>query len=116
MLNYTVGQRKRLGIALGKPLFVQSIHPDGNIQLAFSGDEFFSSMILRDMASASGEPLPAGEYLVKIRSAAKPIPCRFDGVDTVTVPEPVRAPAPGQSAVFYRADALMGGGFIARTE
>ena len=116
VLNYTVGQRKHLGIALGKPLFVQAIQPDGDIRLAWGGDEFFRQMTLSGVTAASGQPLPAGDYLVKIRSAAKAIPCRFDGESLVTFPEPVRAPAPGQSAVFYRGDALMGGGFIQSVE
>ena len=48
------------------------------------------------------------------------MPCRVqdlgDGVLEVRFPEPVRAPAPGQSAVFYRGGFVFGGGFIATAE
>ncbi len=116
VLNYTVGQRKRLGVALGKPLFVQNILPDGNIQLALGGGEFFTRLVLDSIATASGTALPAGDYLVKIRSAAAPAPCHFDGERVVTFSQPVRAPAPGQSAVFYKDGAVLGGGFILSAE
>lgn len=115
VLHYTVGQRRGLNLALGKPVFVQRILPDGNIHLAFSGDEFYSVLALRDVVTPDGN-MPEGEYSIKIRSAAKPVPCVVssrDDVVTVTFPEPVRAPAPGQSAVLYRDEAVMGGGIIA---
>lgn len=112
VLHYTVGQRKGLGIALGQPVFVSEIKANGDVQLAVSGDEYFSGFSLRDMATADGAPMAAGEYLVKVRSAAKAVPCRYDGEGRVTFPEPVRAPAPGQSAVFYRDGYVMGCGFI----
>ena len=113
--HYTVGQRKGLGIAAGRPLFVKAILPDGNIQLAETGQEYSHALTLTRITTPDATPLPAGEYLVKIRSAAKPVPCHFDGEMTVTFPEPVRAPAPGQSAVFYRDGVVYGGGIIDTT-
>lgn len=114
--HYTVGQRKGLGIAAGRPLFVKAILPSGDIQLAETGQEYSTRMTLTDLATPDGEPLAAGEYLVKIRSAAKPTPCRYDGNGSVSFPEPVRAPAPGQSAVFYRDGLVYGGGIIDITD
>ena len=110
--HFTVGQRKGLGIAAGRPLFVKAILSNGDIQLAESGQEYNNSIRLTGIVTPDGKPLPAGDYRVKIRSAAKAVPCHFDGTDTATFPEPVRAPAPGQSAVFYRGGFVMGGGFI----
>ena len=118
--HYTVGQRKGLGIAAGRPLFVKAILPDGNIQLAESGGEYASRMVVTDTVTPDGAPLADGEYRVKVRSAAKAVPCQVctssDGTLTVTFPEPVRAPAPGQSAVFYRGGFVFGGGFIQSAE
>ncbi len=112
VLHYTVGQRKGLGIALGRPVFIREILPNGDIQLADAGDEFSASCTLEDIATPDGAPLAAGPYLVKVRSAAQPAAAVFDGNATLTFAAPVRAPAPGQSAVCYRGDAVMGGGII----
>lgn len=114
--HYTVGQRKGLGIAAGRPLFVKAILPGGDIQLAETGQEYSSRITLTDLATPDDGPLSAGEYLVKIRSAATPTPCVYDGTGVVTFPEPVRAPAPGQSAVFYLDGLVYGGGIIQETD
>lgn len=114
--HYTVGQRKGLGIAAGRPLFVKAILPGGDIQLAETGQEYSSRITLTDLATPDDAALPAGEYLVKIRSAATPTLCVYDGAGVVTFPEPVRAPAPGQSAVFYRDGLVYGGGIIQETD
>ncbi len=115
--HYTIGQRKGLNIALGKPVFVKSIQPNGDILLGWAGDEFYSSISLRDFCTPTGAALPDGEYLAKIRSAAKPALCNAqtqpDGTVLLSFPEPVRAPAPGQSAVLYLDGHVAGGGFIA---
>ncbi len=114
--HYTVGQRKRLGVALGRPVFVQRILPGGDIQLAYAGGEWAGRLRLRDICTPAGAPLPAGSYTVKVRSAARPVSCEFDGAGAVAFAVPVRAPAPGQSAVLYQNGAVMGGGFIAAAE
>ena len=117
--HYTVGQRKGLGLSAGRPLFVREILPDGNIRLAESGGEFNRRILVDSVVTPDGLPLADGEYLVKIRSAAKPTACVVrceDSVLTVDFPEPVRAPAPGQSAVFYRDGYVMGGGVISSAE
>lgn len=114
--HYTIGQRKGLGVAAGRPLFVKEICPNGDIQLAEGGQEYSSRITLTALVTPDGKPLPAGEYRVKVRSAAQAVPCTFDGNDAVVFPTPVRAPAPGQSAVFYRGGFVFGGGFIDTAE
>lgn len=118
ILHYTVGQRKGLGIALGRPVFIREIDPEsGNIYLADKGKEYFSEILLEDVTTISGRPLQPGEVQVKVRSAA--VPC--DGVVTpidakharVVFRTPQRATAKGQSAVLYQGDVVLGGGFIA---
>ena len=112
VLHYTLGQRKGLGLALGKPAFIKAIRENGDVVLGWSGEEFFSGMKLTGIVTPDGSQLPAGSYQVKVRSAAQPEACYFDGVDTVTFEKPARAPAPGQSAVFYQGDVVEGGGLI----
>ena len=114
--HYTIGQRKGLNIALGKPVFVKAIQPNGDILLGWAGDEFYSTVSVRDFFTPTGAPLADGEYFAKIRSAAKPALCttqlQEDGTVILSFPEPVRAPAPGQSAVLYKDGHIVGGGFI----
>ncbi len=121
ILHYTVGQRKRLGIALGKPVFIKSIDAEsGNIQLAWSGDEYAPGVLLSEMAYQPFETLTQPvSCLVKIRSMAKDAPATLlpleNGRAKVLFDQPQRAPAPGQSCVCYDEDGMiLGGGFIDR--
>ncbi|MBQ8382711.1 MAG: tRNA 2-thiouridine(34) synthase MnmA [Clostridia bacterium] len=115
---YTVGQRKGLGIALGKPAFVTKIDPaEHTVTLQFAEDTFARRITLTDLNFVGDAPRTEGELrrAVKIRYAAPPVPAtiRFDGeTATVEFDPPVRTPAPGQSAVFYDGDRLAFGGVI----
>ncbi len=118
LLHYTIGQRKGLGIALGRPVFVKSMDPvSGRIFLGDAGEEFAAGVLLRDCCWIPFDqppgPLRAG---AKIRSAAKEAPSSVsflaDGVVQVLFDTPQRAPAPGQSCVLYDGDLVLGGGYI----
>lgn len=118
IINYTVGQRKGLGIALGQPMFVTAIDAERNtVTLAPAGGEF------SDCVSVSGLSFQALEgkdgiydnLTVKIRYAAKPVPCKViinNGHADVEFFTPQRAVTPGQSAVFYEGNKVAFGGFI----
>lgn len=115
---YTVGQRKGLGIALGKPAFVTHIDPARkSVTLRFAEDTFAKSVTLTHLNFVGDEPHTDGEIerMVKVRYAAPPVPAtiRFEGDRArVFFHTPVRTPAPGQSAVFYDSERLAFGGII----
>jgi tRNA-specific 2-thiouridylase len=127
---YTVGQRQGLGVALGEPRYVSRIDPLTNtIQLGRREDletttfEVERVSFVADAVStgAPGRELRAG---VRIRHRATPIPATIrpatpeepprGGRWIVETDTPVWAAAPGQAAVFYDGDFVLGGGRIAR--
>lgn len=117
ILHYTVGQRKKLGIALGRPVFVQRIDPLNNrVYLADAADAFAGEITVAGLTETFPGSLRDGARVgVKIRSRAPVVPCTIalgDGGAAVRFDQPQRAPAPGQLAAFYDGEVVLGSGFI----
>jgi len=116
--NFTVGQRKGLGVAVGSPLYVVQLEPEKNRVIVGPEQELFHREgVVREVnwirAVQEGEVLQAH---VKIRHNHPGAPARVEsqGVNqaVVTFQEPQRAITPGQAAVFYDGDEVLGGGWI----
>jgi tRNA-specific 2-thiouridylase len=113
LFYYTVGQRKGLGIALGAPMFVIRIDTLTNSVVLTPDDKLYKNEIaIEDIHFMGQAAIDGGEYMCKVRYAHKPAKCRVCADGKVLFEEPVRAPTPGQSAVFYRDDYIMFGGII----
>jgi tRNA-specific 2-thiouridylase len=118
MPAYTVGQRQGLGVALGAPRYVSRIDPMSNtIQLGRREDlEVREFNVERSSFIASPPPDDAFRASVRIRHRALPIEATIrplgDRRWSVETDEAVWAAAPGQAAVFYDGDELLGGGRI----
>lgn len=116
--NYTIGQRKGLGIANPVPLYVIAIDAARNRLVVGPAEETFrASCIAGDCAWIAVErPAEPLDVLVKIRSASRPAPAVVSplqaGRALVTFAAPQSAVTPGQSAVFYRGEVVVGGGII----
>jgi tRNA-specific 2-thiouridylase len=116
---YTVGQRKGLDIALGRPAFVTEIIPETNtVVLGEEGDLNRSEMNVGKINMIKYESIPEGmEANVKIRYKDKGSLATLHPVDNqvrVNFYEDAKGVAPGQSAVFYEEDDVIGGGTITR--
>jgi len=115
---YTIGQRRGIGIANRKPLYVLSINPDDNSIVAGSNEELFKSELFgRETAWVSGRPPDRPvEATVKIRynhPGAKALVIPLEGGRVkVVFEQPERAIAPGQAAVFYDGETVIGGAWI----
>lgn len=114
---YTIGQRKGLGIALGKPMYVIEILPESNSVVLGEEHElektqaFVRNINLVKYASLE-EPM---EAVTKIRykdPGAQSIITQQGDIMQVDFPHAVKGIAPGQSAVFYEGNDLIGGGFL----
>jgi len=118
IIHYTVGQRKGLGIAFGKPMYVVRIDAVNNeVILGEDTEVYFKGLIAGDLNLISVERLESETRVkAKIRYNAKEVPATVypNGEDTVKVifDEPQRAVTPGQSVVFYDDDIVIGGGTI----
>ncbi len=119
--RYTIGQRRGLGVALGSPRYVVAIHPETNTVVIGKNQELFTqAFLVEDVHFVSLEALSWPlECLVKVRyrHAATPATIYPEAGKTIRVMlhTPQRAVTPGQSAVFYAQDRVIGGGTIVQT-
>lgn len=112
---YTVGQRKGLGIAGGRPLYVRSIDAARNVVELAPDERLYASRIVCRSLRLRTRRLE-GPLTGKIRHGHRPAPIRSveigSGSILVSFVSPQRAATPGQSLVIYRGETVMGGGFI----
>jgi tRNA-specific 2-thiouridylase len=117
--NFTVGQRKGLGVATGSPLYVIQIKGDQRQVVVGEQENLYSKRLIAKRTNLVSinellEPMRVG---VKIRHRHEPAPATIEkaGPDEilVTFDDPQRAVTPGQAAVFYDHDVVVGGGWIA---
>ena len=129
--HYTIGQRRGLGVAASYPVYVQAIDAKNNVVVLAPAEALNSSALIADdfVWPADVEPPENFECEVKIRLASRPVkafvsryaPSESDTFSykgqpwLVTFQEPQRAVAPGQSAVLYRENVIIGGGIIAKS-
>jgi tRNA-specific 2-thiouridylase len=116
---YTVGQRRGLGLSLGRPVYVTAIDPEANRVVIGDADDLLAEGLIAEKVnwvSIDGleAPRPA-EVKIRYRDPGSPATLypEPDGQIRVIFSEPQRAVTPGQSAVFYDDDIVLGGGIIA---
>ena len=118
---YTIGQRKGLDIAMGRPVFVTRIDPENNtVVLGDENDLDQNEMMVSKLNLIKYDAISAGmEAITKIRYKDRGALSNLypeDGQMKVRFYENVKGIAPGQSAVFYEGDDVLGGGIIQRGE
>lgn len=118
-IYYTIGQRKGLGIAFGRPMFVvDKIIESNEIVLGENIDTYSDALIADDLNFISVEDIFDGMRVkAKIRYSTKEAPatifkCETEGEVRVEFDEPQRAVTPGQAVVFYDGEIVVGGGVI----
>lgn len=118
IVHYTIGQRKHLGISVGAPIYVVGIDPEQNTVIL--GDEqhlFRNTAIVADFNWIAGEaPTAPIRCKAKTRYRQKEQPATAsvnpDGTVKLEFDLPIRAITPGQAAVLYDGDVVLGGGTI----
>jgi tRNA-specific 2-thiouridylase len=117
--NFTVGQRKGLGVATGSPLYVIQINGEkGQVTVGGGEDLLSRQLVARQINWISIAELRAPMRITaKIRHRHEPAPAIIESADNgevlVTFDQPQRAVTPGQAVVFYDGDVVVGGGWIA---
>jgi len=114
---YTIGQRKGLKIAVGEPLYVNHIDPVNNtVKLGFKDELMTNEMVVSEINfmkyTSLDNPLKVTSKVRYHDEGAESYIIERDGKIQVTFPAGVTSVTPGQSAVFYEGDDLVGGGII----
>lgn len=116
--RYTIGQRRGLNVAIGKPTYVTAVDPASRTVVVGSDAQLVRHGLIASGASWFARPAPADRVLARVRHRGALVPCTVGSGDPLEVRflTPVRAVAPGQSIVFYSADGetVLGGAVIDR--
>jgi len=115
--SFTIGQRRGLGFAKGKPMYVVGIDAERNeVRVGEEKDLYSSSLAAGNLSWVSGPPEGEIEVRSKIRYRHGAVPSRVtvtdDGEAVVSFSEPQKAVTPGQAIVFYKDETVVGGGWI----
>ena len=118
IVYYTIGQRKGLGLALGRPVFVTDINPVTNTVVVGPEEDIFKTdLVCKDINFISIDKLEGPmEVEAKIRYSARPAKATISPMENgrvkVSFEDKQRAITKGQSVVFYKDDLVVGGGII----
>lgn len=116
--NYTIGQRRNLGVSLGKPMYVLDIDVKSNQVVLSSNEQLYSNELIASHLNwiSFNDLKEEISAKAKIRYGAKASDCKIqplgDGHVKVKFNTPQRAITPGQAVVFYDNDYVIGGGTI----
>jgi tRNA-specific 2-thiouridylase len=121
---YTIGQRRGLGLAAGQPLYVVALLPEENLVVVGTHEETLARSFTCRAVNwvALAPPTHPIRAEVQIRYRSRPAPATIQPLDAeartvrVSFDEPQRAITPGQAAVFYDSERVLGGGWIDRVE
>jgi tRNA-specific 2-thiouridylase len=112
--NYTVGQRKGLGVTGRNPMYVVEIRADSNTVVVGEKDDLKCKHIIVTEFNQLEEIPQRAEC--KVRSSAQTVNCSAAFIDNmkvrITFEEPIIGACPGQSAVLYNGEIVIGGGLI----
>jgi tRNA-specific 2-thiouridylase len=115
-MNFTIGQRKGLGIALGKPMYVTRIHAKTNTVVLGEADQLVrNGMIVDQLNPMKFEQIPDMEAITMVRYKSRGVLSKLKSVNDHVEVEflaNTKGVAPGQSAVFYDGEDVLGGGII----
>ncbi len=118
--RYTIGQRRGLGVALGAPAYVAGIDAEKRaVRITTRPERLLSRGLTAQRTNWFRRPAPDEPVQVRIRHRGALLPARVEGTDEapyIRFLEPARAVAPGQAAVVYQGERVLGGGWIARAE
>lgn len=119
--NYTIGQRQGLGIAIGRPAYVTRLDALNNVVTLGSRQDLLSPGLFADQINWLTDPPPLGDRrpaAIKIRYTHTPTTGSITPLPSGEVEarfgEPQSAVTPGQAAVFYDGEIVLGGGWISR--
>jgi tRNA-uridine 2-sulfurtransferase len=120
IVHFTVGQRKGLGIAAAEPLYVLRVDPEGRRVVVGPREALAETRLRLGELNWLGPPVAEGmPVTAKLRSTQPPVPATFyHGADAgdaeLVLDAPAGAVAPGQAAVLFDGERVLGGGWIRR--
>lgn len=118
--HYTIGQRRGLGVSVGKRIFVNEIDAKNNRVILGDDQDVFTDHLIAEQMNYMAVPefLDGQEFIAKIRYSHKGTKCRVHRLENDQIRldfmEPVRAVTPGQAVVLYDGNYVAGGGTIIR--